>query len=121
MEISIERKVEIEREFAKALCDEEVKKNIVLDAVIHSSYDETMYCVYAYLMPFEEISRDIQIYNSSNGKISDIKFLDYLCTKYSMNLAIISQRLLDVNNIKRYLREKNMMIKHRKEEKGKRK
>ena len=33
MEVSIERKVEIEREFAKALCDEEVKKNIVLQFV----------------------------------------------------------------------------------------
>ena len=120
MELSIERKIEIEREFAKALCDDMNKKNIVIDAILNSSYDESMYYVYAYIMPFEEMSRDIQIYNSCYGRITDIKFLDYLCTKYGMNLKIISQRLLDVSKIKRHLKENNMSLNIPKE-KGKRK
>ena len=120
MELSIERKIEIEREFAKALCDDMNKKNIVIDAILNSSYDESIYYIYAYIMPFEEISRDIQIYNFSYGRITYIKFLDYLCTKYGMNLTIISQRLLDVSKIKRYLKENNMSLNIPKE-KGKRK
>jgi len=103
MELSIERKIEIEREFANALCDKNTKRNITVDAILNSSYDESMYYVYTYIMPFEEISKDIEMYNSSYGRITDIKFLDYLCAKYGMNLTIISQRLLDVSKIKRHL------------------
>ena len=110
MELNIKRKVEIEREFAKALCDDTFKKNIVIDAILNSSYDESMYYIYAYIMPFEEISRDIQIYNSSYRRITDIKFLDYLCTKYGMNLSVISQRIQDVSSIKRYLKENSMSL-----------
>lgn len=120
MELSVERKIEIEREFAKALCDKNTKRNITVDAILNSSYDESMYYVYAYIMPFEEISKDIEMYNFCYGRITDIKFLNYLCTKYGMNLTIISQRLLDVSKIKRHLKENNMSLNIPKE-KGKRK
>ena len=120
MELSIERKIEIERELAKALCDKNTKRNIVVDGMLGSSSDdEIKYYICAYIMPFEEISKDIEIYNYSYRRITDIKFLNYLCTKYFCDLDLISQRLLDVIAINRYLKENSMSLKEK--EKVKRK
>ena len=117
MDLSIERKIEIERELAKALCDKNTKRNIVVDGMLGSSSDdETKYYICAYIMPFEEISRDIEIYNSSYRRITDIKFLNYLCTKYFCDLDLISQRLLDVIRINRYLKENSIKLNQNKEE-----
>ena len=40
VELSIERKIEIERELAKALCDKNTKRNIVVDGMLGSSSDD---------------------------------------------------------------------------------
>ena len=91
MELSIERKIEIERELAKALCDKNTKRNIVVDGMLGSSSDdETKYYICAYIMPFEEISRDIEIYNSSYRRITDIKFLNYFVLKCCNSIGLIS-------------------------------
>ena len=109
MELNIKRKVEIEREFAKLLNIFENRDKALTDMILKiKTIEESEYLYEVYLMPIEEISKEIKRYDSSHPRLDGVKFVDNLKERYHVDRETIVKRIQNVRKINRYLREKNM-------------
>lgn len=115
MEISIERKIEIEREFSKLLDifenRDKALKNMISEI---RTIEESEYLYEVYLMPFEEISREIKKYDSSFPRSDAGKFVDNLCERYKVDRKTVVNRIQNVRRVNRYLNEKDKSLVKRK-------
>ena len=107
MEVNIKRKVEIEREFAKLLNIFENRDKALMILKI-KTIEESEYLYEVYLMPIEEISKEIKRYDSSSPKLDAVKFVDELCKRYNVDRETVVKRIQNVRRINRYLKENNM-------------
>lgn len=109
MELNIKRKVEIEAEFAKLLNLFENRDKALTDMILKiRTIEESEYLYETYLMPIEEISKEIKRYDSSHPKLDEIRFVNELCKKYDVDRKTVVKRIQNVRRINRYIREKNM-------------
>ena len=122
MEVSIERKVEIEKEFAKILNSGIPRKEALAYIVLKiSTIKEAAYMFEAYQMPIEEISKEIKRYDSSSPKLDAVKLVDNLCERYNVDRKTIVKRIQNVRTVNRYLKLKKMELNQIEEENSKRK
>lgn len=122
MDVNVKRKVEIEVEFLKSLNMHENRDKALTDMILKvKTIEESEYLYEVYLMPIEEISKEIKRYDSSIPKLDELKFVNELCKRYNVDRKAIIKRIQNVRRINRYLKEKNVMLKQTSEEKGKRK
>jgi len=109
MELNIKRKVEIEREFAKALCIFENRDKALTDMILKiRTIEESEYLYEVYLMPIEDIYKEIKRYDNSCPKLDAVKFVDNLKEKYNVERETVVKRIQNVRRINRYLKENNM-------------
>ena len=122
MEVSIERKVEIEKEFAKILNSGIPRKEALAYIVLKiSTIKEAAYMFEAYQMPIEEISKEIKRYDSSHPRLDELKFVSDLCERYDVNRETIVQRIQNVRTIYFYLKLKKMELNPTEKESNKKK
>ena len=84
MELNIKRKVEIEREFTKLLNIFENRDKALKEMISEiRTIEESEYLYEVYLMPIEEISKEIKRYDSSHPRLDELKFVNDLCERYN--------------------------------------
>lgn len=122
MELNIKRKVEIEAEFAKLLNIFENRDKALTDMILKvKTIEESEYLYEAYLMPIEEISKEIKRYDSGSPRLDAVKFVDNLKGRYNVDRRTIVKRIQNVRRISRYLRENNMVLNQTNEDNSRRK
>ena len=118
--------------------NEEVKRHIELELWLKKNYPSTDskvkallffldtfdeidagYLFDAYLMPKEEIEKDIEIYDNSSifNKIDELLFVDSLINKYDVTRSEIIKRIRDVRRINVF-ENSNIKVKKRKNNKN---
>ena len=109
MDLNVKRKVEIEVEFAKLLNIFENRDKALTDMILKiKTIEESEYLYEAYLMPIEEISKEIKRYDNSCPRLDEVKFVDNLKERYNVDRRTVVKRIQNIRRINRYLREKNM-------------
>ena len=68
------------------------------------SLKDLEYLVDAYLMPFDEINKHIERYDSSHPKLDAIKFIDELVSTYNVDKDKIIRRIQEVRNINKVIK-----------------
>jgi len=122
MELSIERKVEIEREFTNLLNIFENRDKALKEMISEiRTIEESEYLYEAYLMPIEEIYKEIKRYDNSCPMLDAVKFVDNLKERYHVDRKTVVKRIQNVRRINRYIREKNMGLNTDEQENIKRK
>ena len=109
MEVSIERKVKIEAEFAKSLSVYENRDKALTDMILKiKTIEESEYLYEVYLMPIEEILKEISRYDSSSPRLDAVKLVDNLCERYNVDRKTIVKRIQNVRTVNRFLKLKKM-------------
>lgn len=122
MELNIKRKVEIEVEFAKLLNIFENRDKALKEMISEiRTIEESEYLYEVYLMPIEDIYKEIKRYDNSCPKLDAVKFVDDLKERYHVDRETVVKRIQNVRRINRYLREKNMGLNTDEQENIKRK
>ena len=122
MYVNFKRMVEIEREFLKSLNMYENRDKALTDMILKvKTIEESEYLYEAYLMPIEEISKEIKRYDSSSPRLDELKFVNDLCKRYNVDRRTIVKRIQNVRTVNRYLKLKKMELNQVKEENSKRK
>lgn len=104
MELSLIRKWEIEVEFSKTLSKKITREDVLSDLVLKiKSIEESAYLFEAYQMPFEEIFKELEIYDASRPRLDEVKFVDNLGKRYNVDRETIVQRIQNVRAVNRYL------------------
>ena len=122
MEVNFKRMVEIEREFLKSLNMYENRDKALTDMILKvKTIEESEYLYEAYLMPIEEISKEIKRYDSSRPRLDAVKLVDNLCERYNVDRNTIVKRIQNVRTVNRYLKLKKMELNQIEEENSRRK
>ena len=111
MDVNFKRMVEIEREFLKSLNMYENRDKALTDMILKvKTIEESEYLYEAYLMPIEEISKEIKRYDSSSPRLDELKFVNDLCKRYNVDRRTIVKRIQNVRTVNRYLKLKKMEL-----------
>ena len=122
MDVNFKRMVEIEREFLKSLNIYENRDKALTDMILKvKTIEESEYLYEAYIMPIEEISKEIKRYDSSSPRLDELKFVNDLCKRYNVDRRTIVKRIQNVRTVNRYLKLKKMELNQTEEENSKRK
>ena len=122
MDVNFKRMVEIEREFLKSLNMYENRDKALTDMILKvKTIEESEYLYEAYIMPIEEISKEIKRYDSSSPRLDELKFVNDLCKRYNVDRRTIVKRIQNVRTVNRYLKLKKMELNQIEEENSKRK
>ena len=122
MDVNFKRMVEIERDFLKSLNIYENRDKALTDMILKvKTIEESEYLYEAYLMPIEEISKEIKRYDSSRPRLDELKFVNDLCKRYNVDRRTIVKRIQNVRTVNRYLKLKKMELNQIEEENSKRK
>lgn len=122
MDVNFKRMVEIERDFLKSLNIYENRDKALTDMILKvKTIEESEYLYEAYLMPIEEISKEIKRYDSSSPRLDELKFVNDLCKRYNVDRRTIVKRIQNVRTVNRYLKLKKMELNQIEEENSKRK
>lgn len=73
-----------------------LEENITLDL------NDMEYFNRACLIPLEEISKEVDRYDSSSPKLDELKFVDDLSKKYNVEIFMIIRRIKDVRKINQF-------------------
>ena len=73
-----------------------LEKNITLDL------NDMEYFNRACLIPLEEISKEVDRYDSSSPKLDELKFVDDLSKKYNVEIFMMIRRIKDVRKINKF-------------------
>lgn len=104
--INIKRHIELERKLAKLPL-----KNMGGDEFIgycfkNFSLSDTDYLISAYLMPIEEIRKELDRYDTSWPRLDELVFISGLSERFHVEESTIIQRIRDVRRIN--IVEKNL-------------
>ena len=122
MDVNFKRMVEIERDFLKSLNMYENRDKALTDMILKvKTIEESEYLYEAYLMPIEEISKEIKRYDSSSPRLDELKFVNDLCKRYNVDRRTIVKRIQNVRTVNRYLKLKKMELNQIEEKNSKRK
>lgn len=95
--IEIKRKLEIEDKL------EELKIKSIVDLANEGySLEELNYILRAILMPLNEMSEYIEIYDTSRPRIDELEFVCKLCSKYQTDSKTLISRIREVRRINNY-------------------
>ena len=109
MDLNYKRMLEIEVEFAKSLSTHENRDKALTDMILKiKTIEESEYLYEVYLMPSEEILKEISRYDSSSPKLDELKFVNSLCERYNVGRKDIVKRIKNVRTVNRYLKLKKM-------------
>lgn len=112
------KKIEIENELKK-LVDEGNTREEAISILIEKHGNCLNYIIEAYLMPFDEISKDIERYDNSNPILDELLFIKELCNRYNVDRKTIIERIQNVRMINKVkpleTREELQRLKYKRE------
>lgn len=93
------KKIAIEDELQKLI--EEGKSREEATSIVIEKYgqDSLNYIIEAYLMPFDEISKEIDRYDNSRPRLDAVLFVKELCVRYNVDRKAIIERIQDVRSM----------------------
>lgn len=105
MSLETYKKVEIEKELKK-LIDSGISKEEAAACLVDRNEAECInYIIEASLMPIEEITREIESYDSSSPKLDELKFVYELCKKYNVDRKAVIERIQNVRRINKHAKQ----------------
>ena len=95
------KKIAIENELQKLI--EEGKSREEATSIVIEKYgqDSLNYIIEAYLMPFDEISKEIDRYDNSRPRLDAVLFVKELCVRYNVDRKAIIERIQNVRMMNR--------------------
>lgn len=94
------KKIEIENEL-KELVDEGKTREEAISILIEKHGNCLNYILEAYLMPFDEINKEIERYDNSRPRLDALLFIKELCDRYNVDRKAIIERIQNVRMINR--------------------
>lgn len=94
------KKIEIENEL-KELVDEGKTREEAISILIEKHGNCLNYILEAYLMPFDEINKEIERYDNSRPRLDELLFIKELCDRYNVDRKAIIERIQNVRMINR--------------------
>lgn len=93
------KKIAIENELQRLI--EEGKSREEATSIVIEKYgqDSLNYIIEAYLMPFDEISKEIDRYDNSRPRLDAVLFVKELCVRYNVDRKAIIERIQNVRMI----------------------
>ena len=65
--------------------------------------EDIIYMNMAHYLPYSEIIEELEVYDKSNSKMDELKFINNLCKKYNVEREIIIKRIRQVRKIYNYI------------------
>jgi len=109
MNLSIEEKIELESKLTDLLNSGKTREDAVILLMKGMTFEECVYILSAYMMPYDEIKDEINRYDVSKPKLDEIKFVNDLNRKYKCHKRVIIDRIQDVRKITQY-KEENQYV-----------
>ena len=94
------KKIEIENEL-KELVNEGKTREEAISILIEKHGNCLNYILEAYLMPFDEINKEIERYDNSRPRLDALLFIKELCDRYNVDRKAIIERIQNVRMINR--------------------
>lgn len=94
------KKIEIENEL-KELVNEGKTREEATSILIEKHGNCLNYILEAYLMPFDEIEKEIERYDNSRPRLDELLFIKELCDRYNVDRKAIIERIQNVRMINR--------------------
>lgn len=94
------KKIEIENEL-KELVDEGKTREEAISILIEKHGNCLNYILEAYLMPFDEINKEIERYDNNRTRLDELLFIKELCDRYNVDRKAIIERIQNVRMINR--------------------
>ena len=92
------KKIEIENEL-KELVNEGKTREEAISILIEKHGNCLNYILEAYLMPFDEINKEIDRYDNSRPRLDEVLFVKELCERYNVDRKAIIERIQDVRSM----------------------
>lgn len=99
MKERVYRQIELEDELQRLIEEGKTREEAVSIAISDFGKGNYHYLIEAYLMPIDEITSEIERYDSSNPKLDEIKFISELSKRYNVDRKAIIERIRDVRMI----------------------
>lgn len=97
--LEIYRKTDLEEKLSFLIKCGKTREEAVTILMDEEKEIDANYIIEAYLMPLDEITREIEKYDSSNPKLDELKFINELCEKYHVDRKAIVERIRNVRKI----------------------
>lgn len=97
----IYKKIELESELQRLISEGKTKEEAVSIAIERNGLDNANYLIEAYLMPIDEITKEIEKYDSSKPKMDELAFVKELCIRYNVDRKALIERIQNVRRINR--------------------
>lgn len=101
MEISKYEKIKIESEILKLIEEGKTREESISILIEKHGQNSLNYLIEAYLMPFDEINKEIERYDNSDSRLDEVRFVNELCKRYNVDRKAIIERIQNVRMINR--------------------
>lgn len=95
------KKIAIENELQKLIEEGKTREEATSIVIEKYGQDSLNYIIEAYLMPFDEISKEIDRYDNSRPRLDAVLFVKELCVRYNVDRKAIIERIQDVRRMNR--------------------
>lgn len=96
----IYKRIDLESELS-SLINEGKTREEAISILIKNHGDCLNYILEAYLMPFDEIDKEIERYDNSKPRLDEILFIKELCVRYNVDRKAIIERIQNVRSMNR--------------------
>lgn len=100
MRKEIYKRMNLESELS-ALINEGKTREEAISILIEKHGDCLNYILEAYLMPFDEIDKEIERYDNSKPRLDELLFIKGLCVRYNVDRKAIIERIQNVRSMNR--------------------
>lgn len=113
------RKMKIESELQNLMREGKTREEATSIMFQKYGQDNFNYIIETYLMPFNEISKEIERFDSSNPRLDELLFIKELCNRYNVDRKTIIERIQNVRMINKVkpleTREELQRLKYKRE------
>ncbi len=100
MRKEIYKRIDLESELS-SLINEGKTREEAISILIEKHGNCLNYILEAYLMPFDEIEKEIERYDNSKSKLDEVLFVKELCERYNVDRKAIIERIQNVRSMNR--------------------
>ena len=100
MRKEIYKRMDLEKELSKLINDGKTREEAI--SILIEKYGNCLnYILEAYLMPFDEISKEIERYDNSKPRLDELLFIKELCKRYNVDRKAIIERIQNIRCMNR--------------------
>lgn len=102
MSLEIYNKMKVENEIKRLVSEGKTRGEAAALLIKEDDMRDANYVIDACLMPIDEITEEINRYDSSSPKLDAVKFVNELCNKYNVDKKAVIERIRNVRVINKY-------------------